>query len=201
MVKTKKGGTKAAANPPTTKMETKPWVRTDKGGWNSKADDRAVDEDFIAQRLAVRTEAKAKRDYATADRIASELQTMGICYLDDKKEWYTKVPLEKKEPSEEEDGEAGKRKRDNGDEKKASAKANNKNDGNDDDAPSSDDETDSEDEREDEVLIAKVQAKLAKENGLKKKKAVLADLTSPATVDKKKTKTAKSSSKKRQKSS
>jgi hypothetical protein len=70
------------------------WVRILKGGLYTKADDRDVDVPAISAMLQRRIECKTRKDYGTADTIASQLQAMGICYLDRTLEWYTKAPEE-----------------------------------------------------------------------------------------------------------
>lgn len=70
------------------------WVRILKGGLYTKADDRDVDVPAISTMLQRRIECKTRKDYGTADTIASQLQAMGICYLDRTLEWYTKAPEE-----------------------------------------------------------------------------------------------------------
>eukprot|EP00288_Rhodomonas_lens_P019945 CAMPEP_0177692106 /NCGR_PEP_ID=MMETSP0484_2-20121128/1672_1 /TAXON_ID=354590 /ORGANISM="Rhodomonas lens, Strain RHODO" /LENGTH=103 /DNA_ID=CAMNT_0019202793 /DNA_START=95 /DNA_END=403 /DNA_ORIENTATION=+ len=73
-----------------------PWVRISKGGLYTKADKREVDEAGICAMLQQRMAAKAAKNFAAADKIAAQLQAMGICYLDSSREWYTKVVGEKK---------------------------------------------------------------------------------------------------------
>mmetsp|Transcript_29631 Transcript_29631/g.49928 ORF Transcript_29631/g.49928 Transcript_29631/m.49928 type:complete len:208 (+) Transcript_29631:17-640(+) len=156
MPKAKKKGvvSKAAASTNDAKAPAK-WLRIAKGGMNTKADSREVDEIAVQDLLASRMEAKASKDYTQADKIALELQSMGICYLDDKKEWYTKVVVEKKIEEGEEAG-GGKRKREPETELTVPATEN-------DDAPTSEDD-DSEEEREDDSFVAKMKTKLSKED-------------------------------------
>ncbi|KAJ1457684.1 hypothetical protein M885DRAFT_514703 [Pelagophyceae sp. CCMP2097] len=66
------------------------WKRTRKGGLNTAADGRAVDEAAIVSLLQKRSAAKASKDFAAADAAAALLQAQGVCYLDGKCEWYTK---------------------------------------------------------------------------------------------------------------
>ena len=132
----------------TSKVPMPPWTRIAKGGYNTKADQRDVDVAMIEKKLADRMEAKAAKDYGTADKIAAELQSMDIAYLDSSREWYTKVPPE---------GDAGKRKRDTEPLPEAAVE-----DAGEDDAPTSSDD-DSEDDREDEAFIARMKAKVEAE--------------------------------------
>jgi cysteinyl-tRNA synthetase len=46
-----------------------------------------LNEDKIEKLLQQRSDAKANKDYGTADKIAATLQEEGICYVDEKKEW------------------------------------------------------------------------------------------------------------------
>ena len=67
------------------------WTRNQKSaGWHSKAEERTVDEAAVEDMLERRWAAKERKDYAEADKIARELQSMLIAYIDDTKEWYTK---------------------------------------------------------------------------------------------------------------
>ena len=67
------------------------WTRNQKSaGWHSKAEERTVDEATVEDMLERRWAAKERKDYAEADKIARELQSMLIAYIDDTKEWYTK---------------------------------------------------------------------------------------------------------------
>lgn len=50
-----------------------------------------VDEDKVTQMLNKRSAAKQQKDYATADAMAAELQGMNVCYVDEKREWYTSL--------------------------------------------------------------------------------------------------------------
>ena len=54
------------------------WVRIMRGGLFTKADDRVVDEPAVSAMLQRRTECKARKDFDAADKIASQLQGMGI---------------------------------------------------------------------------------------------------------------------------
>jgi cysteinyl-tRNA synthetase len=49
-----------------------------RGGLFTKADDRVVDEPAVSAMLQRRTECKARKDFDAADKIASQLQGMGI---------------------------------------------------------------------------------------------------------------------------
>ena len=135
----------------------KPWTRVTKGGANTKADTREVDVAQIEALLTKRTHSKQVKDYALADGTASELQRLGICYIDERKEWYTKV-IEESKPldSKSVDGNKSKRKREDPKEVPAAEEI-------DDDAPTSDDD-DSEDDREDDALVARMQLKISKQN-------------------------------------
>lgn len=62
-----------------------------RGGLFTKADGRVVDEPAVAALLQRRSACKARKDFGAADKIATQLQAMGICYLDQTYEWYTKV--------------------------------------------------------------------------------------------------------------
>jgi hypothetical protein len=167
---------KKQATPSEAKAVVSSWTRIAKGGYNTKADQREVDVKFVEGQLMKRMEAKKAKDYKLADNIANELQQMGIAYLDDKCEWYTKVIEEK--PKADEAGEGQKRKRDDAavpaqtvskKEKKekvasttvAAAEEPDAAEEFDDDAPTSEDD-DSEEDREDEKFIVKMQEKLSK---------------------------------------
>ena len=162
--KTKTPETERKALKQVSAIVANPWKRIVKG------DLREVDVDRIEEMLLQRTEAKSIKNYAVADRVAAELQSIGIAYLDEKKEWYTKIvakPVNGKGPNERGDSK-GKRKR----VEDAMDQEPTEGDGAD-DAPTSDDD-DSEDDREDEAFVAKMQVKLAvqaKQNadGAKKK--------------------------------
>jgi len=131
------------------------WTRIAKGGANTKADTREVDDKYIESLLIKRREAKTKKDYGVADAIANELQAMNVCYIDEKMEWYTKAVSEKApEPT----NVAKKRKGEVVEEEEQEE----------DEPPTSDDD-DSEEEREDSAFVAKMQAKLSKSSGEKVK--------------------------------
>jgi hypothetical protein len=67
------------------------WARIKEGGLNTAAGTRQVDEQAVVSQLTTRAAAKKKKNYKLADAIAAELQSVGICYLDDKHQWYTKA--------------------------------------------------------------------------------------------------------------
>ncbi|KAK3238488.1 hypothetical protein CYMTET_51504 [Cymbomonas tetramitiformis] len=67
------------------------WTRTDKGGVHAKAVDRDVDESAVEALLCKRSKAKLAKKFKVADEIAKNLQELGICYLDEKREWYTRA--------------------------------------------------------------------------------------------------------------
>ena len=68
------------------------WRRTFYVG---RAVDRAIDEDEVTKLLDARTSAKSRKDWAAADAAAAKLCQMEVCYLDDKREWYTRsIPNE-----------------------------------------------------------------------------------------------------------
>jgi hypothetical protein len=84
-----------------------------KGGTHTTADNRTVDEDEVTEMLRRRSEAKAKKKYAEADKIAKALQEQGICYIDEQRVWYTKKPRAEEAPKAEDaqGKDKGKRKR------------------------------------------------------------------------------------------
>jgi hypothetical protein len=57
---------------------------------NPKVSDREVDAASIEILLDKRDEARKTKKYSIADSCAVELQSLGICYHDDSKQWYTK---------------------------------------------------------------------------------------------------------------
>lgn len=118
------------------------WIRVAKGGYNTKADTREVDVANINSLLQRRMDAKARKDYAAADSMALQLQDLGIAYIDEKKEWYTKEPKAAAPAA----TDSKKRKADDDNE-----------DG--DEAPTSDEE-DSEEDREDDEFVARMQKKM-----------------------------------------
>mmetsp|Transcript_23666 Transcript_23666/g.51656 ORF Transcript_23666/g.51656 Transcript_23666/m.51656 type:complete len:243 (-) Transcript_23666:464-1192(-) len=82
--------------PKSTKSSTKTptvvtWIRIAEGGAHAKAVNREVDEEEINALLVARTKAKQTRDYARADEIAATLQALGVCYIDERNEWYTRA--------------------------------------------------------------------------------------------------------------
>jgi len=82
---------------------TATWTRVFKGGAHSNAVNRTVDESAVLKFLNERTAAKASKNYAKADEIASALQRMDICYLDETMEWYTRSPKSPKRKNKEMD--------------------------------------------------------------------------------------------------
>mmetsp|Transcript_38356 Transcript_38356/g.87431 ORF Transcript_38356/g.87431 Transcript_38356/m.87431 type:complete len:149 (-) Transcript_38356:153-599(-) len=69
------------------------WRRVGKGGHHSQADNRTVDVEEVTSMLSKRSEAKIAKKFDVADKIAVTLQAQGICYVDEKREWYTRKPL------------------------------------------------------------------------------------------------------------
>jgi hypothetical protein len=59
-------------------------------------DEHTLEQAAIVKMLTERTAAKAGKDYAKADSLAKELQVQNICYIDEKKEWYTRAPPKQK---------------------------------------------------------------------------------------------------------
>ena len=53
-----------------------------------------MDEEQIEALLVARSEAKKKRAYARADEMAATLQALGVCYIDERGEWYTRAQKE-----------------------------------------------------------------------------------------------------------
>lgn len=58
--------------------DAREWVRIMRGGLFTKADGRVVDESAVCTLLQRRTACKVRKDFETADQIASQLQAMGI---------------------------------------------------------------------------------------------------------------------------
>ena len=139
------------------------WKRVLKGGWNSTATDRVIDEAEIVELLTRRTGAKKKKDYKTADEIARTLQEKGIAYVDEKLEYYTKAdkpkPMATAKASTNDHPKATENKRKRTDDKVATAPAAGEAD---DDDQSSEDDDDSEDDREDDALVAKMRYAIVK---------------------------------------
>ena len=68
------------------------WRRTFYVG---RAIDRKIDEVEVTKLLEARSSAKSRKDWAAADAAAAKLVEMDVCYLDDKREWYTRsIPNE-----------------------------------------------------------------------------------------------------------
>jgi len=68
-----------------------PWERVMEARFHySVAVDREVDEKTVHSLLAERTAAKKQKDWSRADEIAAELQEMDVCYVDEKRVWYTR---------------------------------------------------------------------------------------------------------------
>jgi len=67
-----------------------PWSRSVDSMANPKVSDREVDAASIKVLLDKRDEARKTKKYSIADSCAAELQSLGICYHDDSKQWYTK---------------------------------------------------------------------------------------------------------------
>lgn len=67
------------------------WIRVETGGFHAAAVDRIVDDSAIEKLLTERSKAKVARDFKRADKIAALLQDMDICYVDEKRVWYTRA--------------------------------------------------------------------------------------------------------------
>ena len=63
------------------------WVRMHNLG---NAIDRQIDENKVERLLNARTDAKTAKQWTKADEIAEELQTLDVCYVDERNEWYTR---------------------------------------------------------------------------------------------------------------
>ena len=63
------------------------WVRMHNLG---NAIDRQIDEKKVERLLNARTDAKNSKQWTRADEIAEELQSLDVCYVDERNEWYTR---------------------------------------------------------------------------------------------------------------
>ena len=83
----KKSKSKKSKAPKAPEPPQEPWHRVGRG---EPVD--TVDIPGIERLLAKRSAAKAKKDYATADNIAMQLQQRNVAYHDESREWYVKAP-------------------------------------------------------------------------------------------------------------
>ena len=81
---------------------------------HSVAVDREVDEDDIERLLDARSAAKEAKNWVKADEIAAMLQDRDVCYVDEKRIWYTRAIS-----SEQDKAKREKKKRKTGDKEKA----------------------------------------------------------------------------------
>lgn len=89
----KKSGAKKTPAKKSSNKKAVVWTRSSSGGRWVNAVDRVIDESAVAKLLLQRDSSKTAKDYAAADHFASQLQAMGVCYVDESNEWYTR-PLQ-----------------------------------------------------------------------------------------------------------
>lgn len=66
------------------------WTRVTTGGANVQADNREVDVALVEALLTQRWGCKQKKDYKNADTAAAALKDLGVIYVDERREWYTR---------------------------------------------------------------------------------------------------------------
>jgi len=66
------------------------WARVLHGGANVHADNREVDVALVQSLLASRWACKGRKDYKGADVAAAGLKDLGVIYVDERREWYTR---------------------------------------------------------------------------------------------------------------